>query len=454
MTTASTATQARHRRPRRHRPGRRQRVDAGDVPGISLAAVSVRDEAKARKTLAGIPLAARASPTSPGSPMRPTSSSNASPPPSSLRLPSRPSAAGRIFMPLSVGALLDHMPLVDLARETGARIIVPTGALLGLDAVRAAAEGQISSVRIVTRKPPAGLAGAPLLVERGISVDGLKEPLRVFEGSAREAIAGFPANVNVAVALSLAGIGPDRTQVEIWADPGVTRNTHTIIVKSDASDLTMTIENVPSEENPRTGPHHGLERAGRAAPAYRAARGRELTSCAGQCSGTATARLLDQPVDEGLHVRARAGRRRADDVVAVRAGDRLAERRHQLARLQQMADQPADAHGDALPAHRRADHLLVGAEVQRRRRLEIGMAMRREPRAPLEPGADRADLVHVQQRVMAEVLDAAQRPPGHVQQATGCTREAGPRRTGGRRPAAPCPPGSSAPPRRPGCAPG
>ena len=61
-----------------------------------------------------------------------------------------------------------------------------------------------------------------------MSVEGLTAPLKVFEGSAREAIAGFPANVNVAVALSLAGVGPDRTRVEIWADPGVTRNTHTI----------------------------------------------------------------------------------------------------------------------------------------------------------------------------------------------------------------------------------
>jgi aspartate dehydrogenase len=160
---------------------------------------------------------------------------------------------GRIFMPLSVGMLINHMRLVDRARETGARIIVPTGALLGLDAVRAAAEGTISAVKIVTRKPPKGLAGAPLLVERGISVDNLKEPLRVFEGTARQAIAGFPANVNVAVALSLAGIGPDRTRAEIWADPGVSRNTHTIVLKSDSSDLTMTIENIPSEENPRTG---------------------------------------------------------------------------------------------------------------------------------------------------------------------------------------------------------
>jgi aspartate dehydrogenase len=119
--------------------------------------------------------------------------------------------------------------------------------------VRAAAEGTIASVKIVTRKPPAGLAGAPLIVARGLDITGLTEPVKVFEGSARAAIAGFPANVNVAVALSLAGIGPDATQVEVWADPTVTRNTHTIVVRSDSADLTMTIENIPSDENPRTG---------------------------------------------------------------------------------------------------------------------------------------------------------------------------------------------------------
>jgi aspartate dehydrogenase len=145
------------------------------------------------------------------------------------------------------------MQLVDIARETGARIVVPTGALLGLDAVRATAEGKITSATIITRKPPAGLAGAPLLTKRGVSVEGLTEPLLVFAGSAREAIAGFPANVNVAVALSLAGIGPDRTKVEVWADPRVTRNTHTVSLRSDSSDLTMTIENIPDTDNPRTG---------------------------------------------------------------------------------------------------------------------------------------------------------------------------------------------------------
>jgi aspartate dehydrogenase len=227
-------------------------VDAGRLPGVRLAAAAVRDQDRARATVAGF--------KTPPQLLDLSALAEAS----DIVLECLPSqhfaavaeaavARGRIFMPLSVGMLIDHMHLVDRARETGARIIVPTGALLGLDAVRATAEGRIASVKIVTRKPPAGLAGAPLLVERGISVDGLREPLRVFEGTAREAIAGFPANVNVAVALSLAGIGPDRTRAEIWADPTVVRNTHTITLESDSSNLTMTIESIPSETNPRTG---------------------------------------------------------------------------------------------------------------------------------------------------------------------------------------------------------
>jgi aspartate dehydrogenase len=106
---------------------------------------------------------------------------------------------------------------------------------------------------MVTRKPPAGLAGAPYLVERGIELGALAAPLKVFEGTAREGARGFPANVNVAAALALAGIGPDRTQLEIWADPGLTRNTHTIEVEAEAASFTMTIANVPSADNPRTG---------------------------------------------------------------------------------------------------------------------------------------------------------------------------------------------------------
>jgi len=160
--------------------------------------------------------------------------------------------AGRQVMVLSASALLPRPDLVDLARAHGGQIIVPTGALIGFDAVSAAAEGTIHSVQMVTRKPPNGLAGAPYLVENGISMEGLTSALCVFKGSARDAAAAFPANVNVVAALSLAGIGPDRTTIEIWADPAVTRNCHQIRVEADSASFTMSIENVPSE-NPKTG---------------------------------------------------------------------------------------------------------------------------------------------------------------------------------------------------------
>lgn len=227
-------------------------VDDGEIPGIHLVAVAARDEAKARKTLerfksppAVLPIARLADGADVVIECIPSSL---------FRAVAQPVLeAGRTLMPLSVGALLDHLDLVALARTTGGRILVPSGAILDLDAIRAVAERHVASVQIVTRKPPAGLEGAPLLKERGQSLAGLKEPLLLFSGSAREAAKGFPANLNVSVAVALAGIGPDRTRIEVWADPAVTRNTHTVTVRSDSSDLTMTIENIPSAENPRTG---------------------------------------------------------------------------------------------------------------------------------------------------------------------------------------------------------
>ena len=75
----------------------------------------------------------------------------------------------------------------------------------------------------------------------------------VFDGSARDGAKGFPANVNVAAALSLAGIGPDKTKLQIWADPSIDRNMHTITVEADSARFTMTIENIPTIENPKTG---------------------------------------------------------------------------------------------------------------------------------------------------------------------------------------------------------
>jgi aspartate dehydrogenase len=161
-------------------------------------------------------------------------------------------STGKTAIVLSAGALLDHEDLIELAEQHGGQIVVPTGALIGLDAVTAAAIGKIHSVRMVTRKPINGLAGAPYIVENNIDIAGITEPLKIFDGTARQAAKGFPANLNVAVALSLAGIGPDQTRLEIWADPTVTRNVHRIEVESDSARFSMAIENIPSE-NPRTG---------------------------------------------------------------------------------------------------------------------------------------------------------------------------------------------------------
>jgi aspartate dehydrogenase len=155
-----------------------------------------------------------------------------------------------VLVTVSGSAILERPDLVDLAKGGGGRIILASGALLGLDAVRAAAEGVIASVQLVTRKPPRSLANAPFVLERGIDLSDLRAPLSLFDGTAREGARAFPTNVNVAAALSLAGIGADRTRLQIWADPTVTRNCHQVSVEADCASFSMVIENVPSAANP------------------------------------------------------------------------------------------------------------------------------------------------------------------------------------------------------------
>ena len=227
-------------------------LDQG-IEGLSLAAVSARDTVRAEAAVAAF-----ATPV----PVLPLDRlwENADivvecAPAAHLRDLAEPALAhGRTLITLSCGALLDNFDLVELARRQGGRILVPTGALLALDAVQAAAlGGGIASVQMITRKPPGGLEGAPYLVENQIRVTGLTAAKLVFSGTAREAARGFPANVNVAAALAMAGLGPDRTMIDIWADPAVDRNIHRIEVEADAARFSFQIENVPSLENPKTG---------------------------------------------------------------------------------------------------------------------------------------------------------------------------------------------------------
>lgn len=226
-------------------------LDAG-IPGLMLAAVSSRDTGKARQKLAQL----AADPTI--VPLRELASS------CDIVVECAPAYvydevaipavdAGRVLVTLSTAALLTRNDMLDRARLTGARIVVPSGGILGLDAICAAAEGQIQSVKLITRKPPASLAGAPYLLKNDIDVDSLLEPMKVFDGNAMDAARGFPANANVAATLSLAGIGPLRTRVEIWADPNIDKNTQEILVASDSADFRLTVSSHPMTGNPRTG---------------------------------------------------------------------------------------------------------------------------------------------------------------------------------------------------------
>lgn len=225
-------------------------IDKG-IPGLKLTAVSARDVAKAqtfvRQLQHEVPVVGLETLAEHADIVVECAPSELLP-----KIAEPVLKAGKKMVVLSVGALLAYPELRELAAKHGGAILVPTGALIGLDAVAAAAEGTIHSIRMTTRKPLNGLAGAPYLVENGIDVASIKTPTRIFSGTAREAVKGFPANLNVSVALSLAGIGPDDTLLEVWADPTVTRNTHHIEVDADTASFNMTIENIPSE-NPKTG---------------------------------------------------------------------------------------------------------------------------------------------------------------------------------------------------------
>ncbi len=161
--------------------------------------------------------------------------------------------AGKQLVVLSASQLLGRNDLLELAADNGGRILVASGAMLGLDALKAVKVGLIRSVTIETRKPVEALASAPYVAGSPVDLGGLDRPKLILAGSVTEVAREFPANVNVAAAVSLAGLGPDKTRMEIWADPDLNRNTHTVRVTSDSSDFTVSIQNRPSQQNPATG---------------------------------------------------------------------------------------------------------------------------------------------------------------------------------------------------------
>jgi len=163
--------------------------------------------------------------------------------------------AGVSVVVLSAGALADDRlkaQAEQAAAASGALFYVPSGGIGGLDALKTACLAGVDEVSIRVAKPPAAWKGIPYVEGLGVQLDRLQAPSTLFEGPAREGVPHFPQNVNIAAVLSLAGIGMDRTRLEVVADPGLTLNTHTIRVSGAAGRMTVVLENVPAPENPKT----------------------------------------------------------------------------------------------------------------------------------------------------------------------------------------------------------
>lgn len=161
---------------------------------------------------------------------------------------------GKSLMIMSVGALADRELFAEvkrLARENGAKVYLPSGAIAGLDGLKSASLGDIRRITLTTTKNPRGLQGAPYILETGIDLDALTGPTLIFEGSALDAVKAFPANVNVAATLFLAA-GTSEVEVKVVADPGIHINRHEILVEGDFGRITTKVENIPSPQNPKT----------------------------------------------------------------------------------------------------------------------------------------------------------------------------------------------------------
>jgi len=153
---------------------------------------------------------------------------------------------------MSVGGLLQPQ-VTELLKKNLSRIFCPSGAITGVDGVLAAANGKIRKVRLITRKPPEALIGAAYFLKKKFPVlKTFSEEKRVFCGVAADAIEHFPQNINVAAVLSLAGIGPERTQVEIWTSRSYKGNRHEILVEGDFGTFTTVTQNRPAPGNPKT----------------------------------------------------------------------------------------------------------------------------------------------------------------------------------------------------------
>ena len=160
---------------------------------------------------------------------------------------------GRDVMIMSVGGVLDHAKdLARLALTHKARVYIPSGAISGVDALKASGVGSISKVMITTRKHPLSFQNVEYLKDKGLRPEKIRKDTVLFSGPAKDAVKYFPQNINVAAVLSLAGIGSHKTQVRIIASPSAKRNIHEIEIISDAGRVFTRTENVLHPDNPKT----------------------------------------------------------------------------------------------------------------------------------------------------------------------------------------------------------
>jgi aspartate dehydrogenase len=163
--------------------------------------------------------------------------------------------AGKDLMVMSVGALVDARlteKIRSLVKSGKVKVYIPSGAIGGLDGLKAASVGRIYEATLTTRKPPKAFSGSLYIKEKEVDINALREPKNIYEGSAEEACKLFPENVNVAATLSLAGVGPEKTKVRIIVDPTIENNIHEINVKGDFGEFTFLTRNVASPINPKT----------------------------------------------------------------------------------------------------------------------------------------------------------------------------------------------------------
>lgn len=157
------------------------------------------------------------------------------------------------IMLMSAGGIIQHYKELEiLAKEKDVRIFIPSGAICGIDGLKAASVSKINKVTLTTKKPPKAFLGSPYALKKKINLESINEDTIIFEGSASQAIKAFPQNINVAATLSMAGIGCDNTIVRIVASPNITQNIHEIEIESDAGKIVTRTENVIHPDNPKT----------------------------------------------------------------------------------------------------------------------------------------------------------------------------------------------------------